>query len=39
MESVEQIEREVQQWIQAAVQFTREIPEPEPSRVYEHIFS
>jgi 2-oxoisovalerate dehydrogenase E1 component alpha subunit len=37
--SVEQVEREVQQWIEAAVQFARESPEPEPSTVYDHIFS
>jgi len=39
LESVEQIEREVQQWLEAAVQFARESPEPEPSTVYEHIYS
>jgi len=39
LDSVEQIEREVQQWIEAAVQFARESPEPEPSTVYEHIYS
>jgi len=39
LESVEQIEHEVQQWLEEAVQFARESPEPEPSTVYEHIFS
>jgi 2-oxoisovalerate dehydrogenase E1 component len=39
LESVEQIEREVQQWLEAAVQFARESPEPDPSTVYEHIYS
>jgi TPP-dependent pyruvate/acetoin dehydrogenase alpha subunit len=39
LESVEQIEREVQQWLEAAVQFARESPEPEPSTVADHIYS
>jgi pyruvate dehydrogenase E1 component alpha subunit len=39
LESLEQIEREVQQWIEAAVQFARESPEPAPSTVYEHVYS
>src|SRR5208282_1173319 len=39
LDSVEQIEREVQEWIEAAVQFARESPEPEPSTVSDHIFS
>jgi pyruvate dehydrogenase E1 component alpha subunit len=38
-EAVEQIEREVQQWIEAAVKFARESPEPDPSTLYEHIYS
>jgi pyruvate dehydrogenase E1 component alpha subunit len=37
--AVEQIEREVQQWIEAAVEFARESPEPDPSTVYDHIYS
>ena len=39
LQSVEQIEREVQQWIEAAVQFARESPEPAPSTVHEHVYS
>ena len=39
LQSVEQIEREVQQWLEEAVQFARESPEPEPSTVFDHIYS
>jgi len=37
-ESVEKIEGEVEQWIEAAVQFARESPEPDPASVFEHIY-
>lgn len=39
LESVEQAEREVHEWLDEAVQFARESPEPEASTVYDHIYS
>jgi pyruvate dehydrogenase E1 component alpha subunit len=38
LESLERIDKEVQQWLEDAVQFARQSPEPSPSTVLEHVF-
>jgi pyruvate dehydrogenase E1 component alpha subunit len=36
--SIKQIEEEVQHWLDGAVQFAKESPEPSPSTVLDHVF-
>lgn len=36
--SIKRIEEEIQQWLENAVQFAKDSPEPSPSTVLEHVF-